>query len=360
MANLGASCDRAPQRIPCGAVCRFCKRKDTDPNPLTYLLHVCSTLQWRRKHGLVCNICPYFIENDEEYCTKDSDKLCERLENPEEQGKYNTKLVSYISNNNETNGNRAAPNKAKKTDVAVTAYSSDKVQYQKVCGNVWPLWLYKKEKGVAPPRRLVQTHNINGQRVRGVLMNPADGAPVGCFILPGISEYGISRETDVAKSSGDMDGKELDNVFENAHKKSRISTTLVKRKDADGNEHTTLRARFKDDLASNDSENDDAILASVWGKRVSSSSRQDLDDAEDSERRSMASTTADKAKRPGPKKPRVAVEASASSGPPDCSDVVAGNGRGRGRAEKSANHAVSPKPDKVQAKARNKNTHTGN
>lgn len=55
--------------------------------------------------------------------------------------------------------------------------------YEESLGWLWPVKVYRKERGTAPPRRQIQSHTINNQVVRGVLMSEDDGNPHGAIKL---------------------------------------------------------------------------------------------------------------------------------------------------------------------------------
>ena len=62
-----ASVGRSAGHVPCGSMCKFCGKKDTDRNPFTFQRDSRPMMPWRRKFGVECGVCPYFIDNDEEY-----------------------------------------------------------------------------------------------------------------------------------------------------------------------------------------------------------------------------------------------------------------------------------------------------
>jgi hypothetical protein len=85
---------------------------------------------------------------------------------------------------------KASPSAVVKASTVVQAMAADKVQYRKVLGNVCPIQVYKREC-IDPPRKLVQTHIISGQRIRGIMMPPSEDEPVGCYSTTDLSETGV-------------------------------------------------------------------------------------------------------------------------------------------------------------------------
>lgn len=99
---------------------------------MKYQRAISPTLMWRRENGQECNICPYFITNDEEYNEVSRAQLQARLKNPEELEKFNAKREKYEESKNANSGKRSAPNPAM-AGMKVTGYTDDKMQYQCVC-----------------------------------------------------------------------------------------------------------------------------------------------------------------------------------------------------------------------------------
>ena len=253
---------------PCGALCKWCKSIDTWDNPLTYLVHVSKVLMWRRQYGKECNICPYFIENTEVHRAIPKKTLLDQINGDHsEQVKFNQGRAEYIKNKNATDGKQSA----RRPVAAVSAFSSSSREYKKVCGNVWPVWLYKKVKGEGPPKRWVQKHEISpGQFVRGVLMDPSEGAPVGCYVMSDVHERGMKRDLAMIDPSDPDAAAQGDALYKEASKRIRTSVSTGKQaKGDDGELVGPMLYTAKDTKivkAGEQSEDgDDACLAAVWG-----------------------------------------------------------------------------------------------
>ena len=148
--------------------------------------HISSTLRWRRTFGAECNICPYFMALDEEYKTLDKSAIAKMLKDKGALDRFKEKRAKHIQekidNFNKTGNGRAKP--ANKSDVnvkgytvlvvvvVVVGYTDERLEYAQVLGNVWPVSTYQRVKGVKPPKRQIQTHEVApGFKVKGVLEN---------------------------------------------------------------------------------------------------------------------------------------------------------------------------------------------
>ena len=139
---------------------------------------------------MMCAICPYCIAKDPCYCSMTAKELDELLTAPTERDIFVTQRGQCIDRKNVT-GRQASPSAVVKANTVIQAMTADKVQYRKVLGNVWPIQVYKREKGIDPPRKLVHTHIISGQKIRGITMPPSEGEPVGCYSMAALSETGV-------------------------------------------------------------------------------------------------------------------------------------------------------------------------
>ena len=104
--------------VPCGSGCKFCRRKDTFPNPLPAPSGKVAqpTLPWRRAQGRVCSICPWAIEVDEtgKWKGKDTDTLEEELKDDNVHKDYmETCIDIYEKKKREGGGKRVASTGAK-------------------------------------------------------------------------------------------------------------------------------------------------------------------------------------------------------------------------------------------------------
>ena len=175
---------------PCGAECKLCHRSDWTPNPQKYQVEKQPYLPWRRRFGQECAICPYAIASSDDYKNKDKAEIVEENKDPEKHGTYMEKCVKpYEDKKNETNRKRLPISNSSKTETRTTASTYSKLEYKNVIGVMWPMPVYKELMKKDPPKRQIQTHLINDQRVRGVLREPKHGCPPGCYEVTSLFRF---------------------------------------------------------------------------------------------------------------------------------------------------------------------------
>jgi hypothetical protein len=227
-------------------------------------------LPWRREFGLECNICPYAIQDNTEFRAKTKHELVELVSTPEGHERYmNACVIPYEEQKNKTNGKRAQGSPDLKTSTQVTASAYTGLKYEKQLGVLWPVAIYKlpEYEGKVPPKRAIQTHVINGQKVRGVLRDPKLGCPLGCCSITGLAMTGAEKSSIVADSKDDLDN-ETEEMFERAKKRSRVAAKASTARGADGQEVAMTRLAGATHVQGSDSSDEDALLNSIWGSRV--------------------------------------------------------------------------------------------
>ena len=109
---------------------------------------------------------------------------------------------------------------------------------------------------------------INEQRVRGIVRDPKHGCPDGCFEITQTSGSGARKDTCLGESGAGDEDSVADVAYEQAAKPNGIGAKDVANKDEKGAEVTTKKLTGHVHVEAVDSEDDDACLNSVWGKRV--------------------------------------------------------------------------------------------
>lgn len=163
-----------------------------------------------------------------------------------EQAKYDEALAKYVKEKVRSGGKRSSVNPTKRKVAArVNGFCTEKQQFKRVYGNLWPIALYKEKKGVNPPKQLLSTYDVgDGLRVRGILMDPSEGTPTGCYILSGVTEKGVSREATIAEAIGDEDDdKRVSEIYANAAKRTRLTVTSARARDNENQVVTCMMAR---------------------------------------------------------------------------------------------------------------------
>ena len=178
----------------------------------------------------------------------------------------------YEDKKNETNGKRLPISNSSKTETRTTASTYSKLEYKNVIGVLWPMPVYKELMKKDPPKRQIQTHLINDQRVRGVLREPKHGCPPGCYEVTSLSGSSAEKTGVLAENN-----EEVDKAYEQACKRNRIGTKETTNKDSQGSEVQSLKITGKTHVDAYASFDDDAFLNSIWGKRV----QADTDDKGD-------------------------------------------------------------------------------
>lgn len=193
------------RHIPCGAVCKYCHRKDTDANPMTHQCTNQPTIPWRRQFGQECAICMYAIKGSESYAKMSVTDIVVENRDPAKRAEFMEQVVKPYEERKNGSGGKRVYQSGKKTAMSTTAKQYCALEYKNTVGILWPIAIYNASVDTGPPsRRLIQTHIINGQRVRGILRDPTHGCPPGCFEVYGVS--GTSAEkSSVLANDGELD-----------------------------------------------------------------------------------------------------------------------------------------------------------
>lgn len=254
---------------PYGAVCKFCLRKDTEPNPYEFQLDKQPYLPWRREFGKECAICSYAILANPSYAAKDKSDIIEENKKPEKLQTYLQEVVQpYEKSKNDSHGKKLY-GLSSKVAVTVTANTYSNLEYKKLHGILWPVSVYialEVEGGKAPNKKLIQTHVIDGKKIRGVLRDPKFGCPLGCYELASSFGTGVEKSSVLGNSAEDLENG-TEEIFQAAQKRNRLSGKVVSCKDQDGKETTAMRV-LGPAVDGEDSSDDNELLNSIWGQRV--------------------------------------------------------------------------------------------
>ena len=166
--------------IPCGATCKLCRRIDTSANPFISVPGKVTQpmIPWRRAQGRLCAICPWAIEHDEtgQYKNKDVDALEQELQDDEAHNAFmDDCIIPYQEKKNLAGGKRLSSSTTPKANIQVAAKEYQDLSYSKCIGILWPVLIYKKHHEKAPSSKKLQTHLIEGKKVRGILLPKSMG-----------------------------------------------------------------------------------------------------------------------------------------------------------------------------------------
>ena len=171
----------------------------------------------------------------------------------------------------------------------IVAKRQEMNEFHKFHGNIWPVALYKEVEGKLPAKKSIKTYDVGGQKIRGVLRKRSAGSPHGVVEWWKTSRTGVELAGDLANADTHTQ-EEVEEVFEKACKRQRVTTTEVQQKEgeeADG----CLKVAASETKDGDDAGDDDQILASIWGSRWSRSraDKRDNDggDQEDDDAKSM-------------------------------------------------------------------------
>ena len=164
----------------------------------------------------------------------------------------------YEERKNGSGGKRVYQS-GKKTAISTTATQYSALEYKNTVGILWPVAIYNASVDTGPPsRRLIQTHIINGQRVRGILRDRSHGIPPGCFEVYGLS--GTSAEkSSVLANDGEFDDGAAQ-LFEQAQKRQRVATKATTATNDSGVETEALRMTGPVHVDEADSSDDNGLL----------------------------------------------------------------------------------------------------
>jgi hypothetical protein len=101
------------------------------------------------------------------------------------------------------------------------------IEYEKSLGYLWPVSVWKKHKpGETLPKKAVQTHVVDGQRVRGVILDASHGTPLGVIHIAKKSSTGVSKVAELA-SMETHSAEEMADAHERARKRARLSASQL-------------------------------------------------------------------------------------------------------------------------------------
>ena len=242
--------------------CKWCRRTDAHPNPLIYQAGQC--LAWRRAFGQECNVCPYVQEHFELLQGRTRERLLQDLKSEDFYKEYMAKVAEYERLKVESCGKRLFTGKPR-AHQGISAEARETMQYKKQIGWLWPVQLFKSKFGKLPGRSRIQTHMINGQRVRGVLLDGSHGCPPGVIEVSKISDSSLVRKGDIADTDT-HDPEELEASWARLQKRARVATTPTKE-----GEVGPVAIRFTGVAREVDPDGDEAMLDDIWGGAFGSS-----------------------------------------------------------------------------------------
>jgi hypothetical protein len=158
----------------------------------------------------------------------------------------------------------------------VVAKATDKLQYKKALGVLWPITVYMKHHDSKKPHaKLISSHWIAGQRIRGVVLPPEKGMPLGTYELTGVYETGTERTGELANTD-DMDEDQVEEVWRKGQQRQRVTPCMKQSKTGEaavGLKTTTIHPI-------ENSSDDDAIMEEIWGPRMGDQGADDADDGD--------------------------------------------------------------------------------
>ena len=187
--------------------CKWCFRSSRTSNPLLYEHAVYPYLRWRRQFGRECNACAWVLELH--FKDEDKGELLTKFEsNPEELALFTKKLEDWEAEKVRTGGKRAmygtstaSRSIAPKQDVS--AFASESLEFRKLLGYIWTIKMYSDTNGAPPPKKIIKTFIIAGQKVRGVLMPETEKPqPAGAVAMQGISKTGGAKTAQLGERGG--------------------------------------------------------------------------------------------------------------------------------------------------------------
>ena len=191
-------------------------------------------LRWRRAFGRECGSCPWVL--DRHYSGVDRAELLLNMEDEStgERAKLQERREEWEAEKNASGGKRSAPSsssasssagtKSPRPSATVSAYGNDMMEYRRLLGYVWPIKLYQsKNEGRNPPKKAIRTHNISGQKVRGVLLPESAGTPAGVVALWCVSQTGGMKSADLATTVEHGD-EAVDEAWSAVQSKNQISS----------------------------------------------------------------------------------------------------------------------------------------
>ena len=173
-----------------------------------------ATLPWRKQHGLECALCPWAIQNSEEYGAKNRSEIArENAESKPKHAKYmDTCVKPYEQMKLHSKGKKvkeAVHGRGRKQGVTVTAHQYASLDYEKNLGILWPVKELAAGKVVLKKKDLT-LHMINGQTIRGLLRGEEFGCPAGCHRLTQKSGSSTSMGGAVGDTADDLENETED------------------------------------------------------------------------------------------------------------------------------------------------------
>ena len=238
--------------------CRFCHRCK-------------SCTRWRRKEGRECNTCPQIINKERPGCSAEVKQAIE-----EEHAQNEEALKAWLV--------KVEAKEAPKEQKAL-GRQSQLLEARRRLGNLWPSQIYEAKFKCKPQKKDLESFQVGGKNVRGVLLDPKEhGCPVGVIEMSIITQNGVEVISKV-KSTKDDTRQECADVLQKAQKRlSSMATKPVEPAEegvpSSHNLVTPLKRKQCDD--------DDML--GLWGDAADVSDDEDSDEDEDVEkhRRSAA------------------------------------------------------------------------
>jgi hypothetical protein len=222
--------------LPDERSCKWCQRSSRTSNPLLYEHAVYPYLRWRRQFGRECNHCPWVLELH--YKDEDKSELLTKFEsNPEELALFIKKLEDWEVDKVRTGGKRAlygtsAASRSTAPKQDVSAFASESLEFRKLLGYIWTVKMYSDTNGAPPPKKIIKTFTIAGQKVRGVLMPETEKPqPPGAVAMQSISKTGGAKTAQLVNTE-DQDQHRLDETWNSVQKQNQFASKRASDKES--------------------------------------------------------------------------------------------------------------------------------
>ena len=223
-------------------------------------------MEWKREQGRECKTCPNVIAKW--YWQTSKDQLEERLgKSPEEQLKFANRVQTWEAEKNlgKRSWNHEKFEKRRPQDTSVFVDRTDEVRTEEHLGYLWPIAVYKREKGDKPSRKQLTTVEHAGKPVRGVVMNTM---VIGAIKVTALSRAGVTKRSVVANND-EMSESELEDMFKTAQRKRRV--TAKTRNDEEGNPAFTIKTHPSKKRLALGSDSEEDLLDQMWGQQFKAS-----------------------------------------------------------------------------------------
>ena len=171
---------------------------------------------------------------------------------PAAREKYLQTVRDWEDEKNRTSGSHFRQQPAAEGTVEATSSFFEARQFT---GWLWPTALYAQHKGQKPSRKLLTTVTLQGKKHTGVILD--EQGPPGTIQLWNVGQVGVMRKATLADSENNT-AEELDHAMQHANE----LLNQVRAQHLKGTNMFGLSKAAR--KATEDSEDDDAILDAVW------------------------------------------------------------------------------------------------